>query len=63
MREVYIDGALVWERESVKSLSDNDAVVLRAGTLWTGDGAPLTGGVEVLLQDSRIIAAGGKVAA
>ena len=61
VREVYIDGALVWERESVKSLSDNDAVVLRAGTLWTGDGAPLTGGVEVLLQDSRIIAAGHSV--
>jgi imidazolonepropionase-like amidohydrolase len=57
---VYIDGAKAWARGAVPKL-DTDAVVVRAGTLWTGEGAPLEGGVEVLMQDGRIIAAGRSV--
>ena len=60
VREVYIDGARVWNRNSVKSL-DTDAVVVRAGTLHTGNGPAITGGVEVLMQGGRIIAAGHSV--
>ncbi|MCP4092963.1 MAG: amidohydrolase family protein [Planctomycetes bacterium] len=57
---VYIEGAQVWSRSAVSNLETN-AVVVRAGTLWTGEGAPLEGGVEVLMQDGRIIAAGRSV--
>jgi len=57
VRAVYIDGAKVWSRRAVKNLV-TDAVVVRAGTLWTGEGAPLSGGVEVLLENGRIVAAG-----
>ena len=60
VQQVFIDGASVWSRSDVEALT-SDAVVVRAGTLWTGDGAPLTGGVEVLLEDGRIIAAGTRV--
>jgi imidazolonepropionase-like amidohydrolase len=60
VREVYVDGERVWNRQSVKSL-ETDAVVVRAGTLWTGEGAAITGGVEVLMQDGRIVAAGRSV--
>ncbi|MDG2309007.1 MAG: amidohydrolase family protein, partial [Planctomycetota bacterium] len=60
VRQVYIDGERVWNRESLDAL-DTDAVVVRAGTLWTGDGAALSGGVEVLMQGGRIIAAGHQV--
>ncbi|MBT4466389.1 MAG: amidohydrolase family protein [Planctomycetes bacterium] len=60
VRQVYIDGERVWNRESLEAL-DTDAVVVRAGTLWTGDGAALSGGVEVLMQGGRIIAAGHQV--
>ncbi|MHC4823192.1 MAG: amidohydrolase family protein [Planctomycetota bacterium] len=57
VQRVYVEGSLVWSREGIKALR-SEAVVVRAGTLWTGDGAPLEGGVEVLLEDGRIIAAG-----
>ena len=57
VQKVYIEGAKVWSRSGNKSLK-SDAVVVRAGTLWTGDGAPIEGGVEVLLEDGRIVAAG-----
>ena len=57
VRAVYIEGARVWSRNAVDNLQTN-AVVVRAGTLWTGEGAPLQGGVEVLLEDGRIVAAG-----
>lgn len=60
VQKVYIEGASVWSRSGIEALS-SDAVVVRAGTLWTGEGAPLTGGVEVLLEDGRIIAAGRRV--
>lgn len=60
VRSVYIDGAKVWSRNAVDNLH-TDAVVVRAGTLWTGEGAPLQGGVEVLLENGRIVAAGHSV--
>ncbi|MFT7516701.1 MAG: imidazolonepropionase-like amidohydrolase [Myxococcota bacterium] len=60
VREVYIDGARVWNRQNVKSL-ETDAVVVRAGVLHTGNGPAITGGVEVLMQGGRIIAAGHSV--
>lgn len=59
--QVYIEGEKVWDRTAraeEAELAASDAVVLRAGTLWSGDGAPLTGGVEVLLKDGKIVAAG-----
>ena len=58
---VYIDGARVWKRgdgETSPTAAESDAVVVRAGTLWPGDGPPMTGGVEVLLRDGRIVAVG-----
>jgi len=60
VRSVYIEGSKVWARDAVENL-ETDAVVVRAGTLWTGDGAPISGGVEVLLEDGKIIAAGQSV--
>ncbi len=67
--QVFIDGDLVWDRAkndrdraTADEASTGDApVVLRAGTLWTGEGAPLTGGVEVLLKNGRVVAAGKQV--
>ncbi len=66
---VYINGDKVWDRAgnasaraTASEASTADApVVLRAGTLWTGEGAPLTGGVEVLLKNGRVVAAGKQV--
>jgi imidazolonepropionase-like amidohydrolase len=57
---VYIEGTKAWSRKAVSNLK-TDAVVVRAGTLWTGEGAPIEGGVEVLMQEGRIIAAGRSV--
>ena len=57
--QVYIEGSKVWDRASraeEAELAASNAVVLRAGTLWTGNGAPMTGGVEVLLKDGKIVA-------
>ena len=54
VRRVFIDGQSVWERPDRMQGS----TVLRAGTLWTGLGAPITGGAEVLIQDGKIVAAG-----
>lgn len=62
--EVYIGGDKVWDREArakEAEVAATDAVVLRAGTLWSGDGAPMTGGVEVLLKGGKIVAAGKSV--
>ncbi|RMH01416.1 MAG: hypothetical protein D6702_11555 [Planctomycetota bacterium] len=56
---VWVSGRLVWDAERVAA---SDAVVIRAGTIWTGDGPPLIGGGEVLLQDGRIAAVGPRVA-
>lgn len=57
VRSVYIDGQAVWQRQAAPRLT-REATVVRAGTLWTGDGEPIRGGVEVLLEDGRIVAAG-----
>jgi hypothetical protein len=66
--EVWVDGVSAWSSAQLDApqrragtASDAPPVVVRAGTLWTGDGAPLTGGAEVLLQDGRIVAAGRSV--
>ena len=59
--QVFIEGDKVWDRASraeEAELAASNAVVLRAGTLWSGDGSPMTGGVEVLLKDGKIVAAG-----
>ena len=66
---VYIDGEVVWSRagnalaraDADEAATSDAPVVLRAGTLWSGDGAPLTGGVEVLLKNGRVVAAGKQV--
>ncbi len=69
--EVYVGGRRVWSAEDLdaparlaqkkSSSATVEPVVVRAGTLWTGDGPPLTGGAEVLLQHGRVIAAGRSV--
>lgn len=62
--QVFIEGEKVWDRAAraeEAELNASNAVVLRAGTLWTGDGSPMTGGVEVLLKDGKIVAAGRSV--
>lgn len=59
--KVYIEGEVVWDREAINreaEVATGDAVIVRAGTLWPGDGSPMTGGVEVLLKDGKIVAAG-----
>jgi imidazolonepropionase-like amidohydrolase len=66
---VYIEGDLVWDRRDreqkratfEEKTVDATAVVIRAGTLWPGDGAPITGGVEVLLKNGKVVAAGHRV--
>lgn len=63
---VYINGEMVWDRagndraraDADEAIAADAPVVIRAGTLWTGEGAPLTGGVEVLLKNGRVVAAG-----
>ena len=65
IREVYIGGEKVWSQppamdESALALASG-GVVVRGGTLWTGDGPPLRGGGEVLLQDGKVVAAGARV--
>ncbi len=57
VQRVFIEGDEVWNRNQIEALH-GDAVVVRAGTLWTGDGPPLEGGVEVLLENGKIVAAG-----
>lgn len=66
--EVWVNGESAWSaavldapQRRAGTASDAPPVVVRAGTLWTGDGPPLTGGAEVLLQDGRILAAGRSV--
>jgi imidazolonepropionase-like amidohydrolase len=69
--EVFISGQRVWSAAELaaaeriarpsRSALSGPPVVVRAGTLWTGDGAALTGGAEVLLQDGRVVAAGRSV--
>lgn len=69
VREVYVEGRSVWSaadleapaRLSGSRSSHSEPVVVRAGTVWTGDGAPLTGGAEVLLQDGQVLAVGKSV--
>jgi len=61
VEQVFIEGEVVWNRSAraeEAEIEATDAVIVRAGTLWTGHGAPLTGGVEVLLKGGKIIAAG-----
>ena len=53
VRQVFIDGTSVWQRTERRE----GGTVLQAGTLWTAHG-PMTGGVEVLLQDGKIVSAG-----
>lgn len=69
--EVFVSGRRVWtaaELDAAERLARPSRaaafappVVVRAGTLWTGDGAAITGGAEVLLQDGRVVAAGRSV--
>jgi len=69
--EVFVSGRRVWTAAELdaaerlarpsRAASFAPPVVVRAGTLWTGDGAAITGGAEVLLQDGRVIAAGRSV--
>ncbi len=58
VREVFINGVRVWQRDRD---GRGAAVVLRAGTVWTGQGQPITGGAEVLLKDGKVVAAGKSV--
>ena len=55
---VWIDGDLVF---SQKEEQVEGGTVLRAGTVWTGSGAPLLGGAEVLLRDGKVVAVGARV--
>lgn len=68
VREVFVEGASVWTAAVLDAparvahgVVRDEAVVVRAGTVWTGDGAPITGGGEVLLQDGRVVAVGKSV--
>ncbi len=59
VRRVYVDGRLAWNVDRVEGLADG--VVVRAGTVWTGDGEPITGGAEVLLRDGKVVSVGRRV--
>lgn len=68
VRQVFVDGEPVWRAADLEAparlagrAGGAEAVVVRAGTVWTGDGAPLTGGAEVLLQGGRVVAVGKSV--
>ncbi|HEX9793063.1 MAG TPA: amidohydrolase family protein [Planctomycetota bacterium] len=62
VQRVYVEGELVWrEQPRPDAAPASDAVIVRAGTLWTGSGAPLTGGWEVLLRNGRVEAVGRSV--
>lgn len=54
---VYVDGKRAWSAPRGAA----EAVVVRAGTLWPGEGPPLRGGAEVLLRDGKVEAAGARV--
>jgi len=58
VRRVYVEGRRAWSRPDPE---EETATVLRAGTVWTGEGPPLTGGAEVLLRGGRIVAVGRSV--
>jgi len=66
VRETWVDGERVWDRAAVVDTSAQavteaaiaEPVVVRAGTLWSGIGEPLSGGVEVLLQGGKVVSAG-----
>ena len=57
VRKVYVDGELAWSRD----LDFDSGTIVRGGTLWTGDGPPISGGVEVLLRGGKVVAAGHRV--
>ena len=59
VNRVWIDGEEVWNDAEAKGISGG--TVLRAGTVWSGDRAPLRGGAEVLLQNGKIVAVGHQV--
>lgn len=69
--DVFVSGRRVWTASDLNAAERiahpgsatafAPPVVVRAGTLWTGDGEALTGGVEVLLQEGRVVAAGRNV--
>ncbi|TAH38063.1 MAG: hypothetical protein EYC70_05420 [Planctomycetota bacterium] len=75
VQSVYVAGVPVWDQEQAASAAagaaarrgdveggaPEQAVILRAGTLWTGDGPPLRGGAEVLLRNGRVEALGASV--
>ncbi|MBT3339823.1 MAG: amidohydrolase family protein [Planctomycetes bacterium] len=69
VRQTWVDGRRVWNRaDMVDTSADSQqasqtapAVVVRAGTLWSGKGDPLTGGVEVLLMGGKVVSAGRSV--
>jgi imidazolonepropionase-like amidohydrolase len=69
VRAVYVDGRRAWSADVLEApariarggIAGPEPVVVRAGTVWTGDGPPLTGGAEVLLQDGRVLAVGRSV--
>lgn len=57
VQEVRVAGERAWVRPDRPEYGAG-AMVVRAGTVWTGDGPPLTGGAEVLLQEGRVAAVG-----
>ena len=69
--QVFVEGERVWDTDLLTMALDPDdpardlaeAVLVRAGTLWPGDGPPLTGGVEVLMRGGRIVEVGHHLAA
>ncbi len=62
VQEVFVEGRRVFQSEDFALEEFEDAVVIRAGTLWPGDGPPRTGGVEVLMAGGRILDFGRAVA-
>jgi len=53
--QTYVNGALAYEAP------ESDALVVRAGRVWTGDGPVIHDG-SVLVEDGRIVAVGHRVA-
>lgn len=62
VQRVFVEGREVWDaRARVAATARAGSVVIRAGSLWTGDGPPLHGGAEVLLRDGKVAAVGPRV--
>ncbi len=59
VNRVWIDGEQVWDDHQASGMVGG--TVVRAGTVWTGEGNPLQGGAEVLMQAGKIVAVGHQV--